>query len=281
MSTKKQNTNTRDNANTGPATLVDGWVAIEKVVNEQNGNDADAISKIEQAVPTFTGEGTVKELKSVSDIIKKHKEDQEKRLEGVEKMVREELPKQALSSMKDLIQQKIKEEIARQVHEEVNAQIGCFLKPTLRDQIQDSEAHLRKLTDAIQNTKALKENGMIEPHELSRELEPLLGVDGAKSMWWPKDLDHLCSYDKGRMKQLLESYGLPVQESSWNANLNRFLSHIGVRFQLTVVEPDSDDAKSVEDDQKATAATADGTGSDSATAAGANDQAQTSVLVNV
>ncbi|KZT23588.1 hypothetical protein NEOLEDRAFT_1136381 [Neolentinus lepideus HHB14362 ss-1] len=269
MSGRKQNSNPRDNANAGSTTLVDGWAAIRDAIDEQSRNDADAISKIEQAVPTFTGVGTAEELQGVEDLINKHKVVQKKRLEGVRKMVEEDLPKQALSNMQDLIQKKIKEEIARQVHEEVNAQIGQFLKPTLRDQIQDSQVHLRMLEDAIKNTEVLRENATIEPHELSRELSPLR----PKSMWWPKDLDHLCSYDKGRMKQLLESYGLPVQDS-WNANLNRFLSHIGVRFQLTVMEPDSDDAKSVEGDQEAAAATGDGAGSDHATATVATNSAQ-------
>jgi len=270
MSTPKQTAH--DTANVGSAgssAILGRWTAIRDEVDEQSRKDAEAISKIEQAVPTITREGTVKELKSVGNIIKTHTEDQEKRLEGVRKMVKEELPKHALSNMQDLIQKKIKEEIARQVHGEVNAQIGQFLKPTLRDQIQDSQVHLRMLEDAIKNTEVLRENATIEPRELSREFSPLR----PKSMWWPKDLDHLCSYDKGRMKQLLESYGLPVQDS-WNANLNRFLSHIGVRVQLTMVEPDSDDAKSVEGDQEAAAATGDGAGSDHATATAATNSAQ-------
>ncbi|TFK51139.1 hypothetical protein OE88DRAFT_1660478 [Heliocybe sulcata] len=284
MAPKPQTTKTNDAAKgaapSSSSTIADGWTAIQQAINEQTRRDAEEIAKIEKAVPTFTGEGTVKELQVVDQIIKTQAEEQKVRLGEVTRMVKEDFPKQAVSKMQAEIQVKIREEIARQVEREVNDQIGSFLKPTLKDQIHDSQAHLRKLKDTIKNTDALRMNSMIEQDDFLLPLEPLLKEDGAKSMWWPENLEALCGYDKNRMSLLLTDYGLPVQ-GSWKANLDRFLSHIGVKSYLMVVEPDSDDSRSFDGDQKAATAAVDGAGSDPALAGADRTGDASTVRVNL
>jgi len=148
-----------------------------------------------------------------------------------------EVKRQINSQMKGLqadITAKIKSEIKRQVSEQVDVQIKEHLPVTLKDQLDESKKQLEVVNSSLKNSEARRKNSALRvPRDLDELLTDAATPDGGVSAFFPNDLRALFAYDLEQSQSLARDYRLPVSKIK-TENLNSFMSHIGIRFQLEV-----------------------------------------------
>jgi len=156
---------------------------------------------------------------------------QDGRINDIRVLVRDNLKVQIAEHLREQIAEQIKAEIAHQVKDEVSNQIETHLPIPLAIQAAESQEQLAEVKVSLQNTEARRHNNHLGRTSLDEPLAPLLRADGTASEKYPASLRALFSYEPDVVKELLQEYGLPPHPVR-EGNLNRFMSFVGVNFQL-------------------------------------------------
>ncbi|RPD78469.1 hypothetical protein L226DRAFT_457423 [Lentinus tigrinus ALCF2SS1-7] len=172
--------------------------------------------------------------------IKAHDTLQEERVADVRKMIKVEIKELAGKALREQIHEQIKLEVAKQVKEQMEAQIHEHLPVPLAQQAEESRHQIVEVTHALENSEARRKNANLRPSpsNLSDALEVVLKPDGTKSKLYPANLRSLFAYDNTRARELLKDFGLH-DHGVLEKNLNRFMAHIGIRFELVPVSANS------------------------------------------
>ncbi|KAI0743388.1 hypothetical protein C8Q80DRAFT_1180653 [Daedaleopsis nitida] len=173
------------------------------------------------------------EILALRQQIRKQEKRQEKRVNEIKRMLKEDIKLQAEEQMRDGIRAQIRSEIVKQVKDQMAAQIPAHLPVPLRTQAAESRQQLAEVKIALDNSEARRANAILRPSpsNMTDTLSVVLKPDGTKSALYPANLRSLFSYENAKMKELLKDFGLHdygVPEK----NLNRFMAHIGIRFEI-------------------------------------------------
>jgi len=211
--------------------MEDSWVDIGKTYD----NLHDQSVKLATLSPTLPK--TTQEIQILRDEIRSRTKENDDAIKEMKNSVEVEVKRQINSQMKGLqadITAKIKSEIKRQVSEQVDVQIKEHLPVTLKDQLDESKKQLEVVNSSLKNSEARRKNSALRvPRDLDELLTDAATPDGGVSAFFPNDLRALFAYDLEQSQSLARDYRLPVSKIK-TENLNSFMSHIGIRFQLEV-----------------------------------------------
>ncbi|KAK7691726.1 hypothetical protein QCA50_005126 [Cerrena zonata] len=172
-----------------------------------------------------------KSLNELTEKVKKQEKKQEVQVQKVKSMIQVDLMDKMGTEMQAFIEEEIKKQIALQVREQVRDQLKEHIPLSLEERVHGSHEQVVRVRHALQNSEARRHNASLETDNLYDELKVVLKPDGTKSTKWPIDLQTMFSYTTAMLRDLMRDYELS-DYGSREKNLNRFMSHIGIRFQL-------------------------------------------------
>ncbi|KAJ6593538.1 hypothetical protein B0H19DRAFT_24379 [Mycena capillaripes] len=146
---------------------------------------------------------------------------------------REDVKERIAANLRDDILEHIRMEVAAQVKEQVDVQIREQIPISLKEQSMNNKTQLQDARTSLTNSAARKKNANLRIQNLDEPLVVVLKSDGTKGKLFPADLRSLLSYDAVNIRNLVKDYGL-VEDEVRDVNVNRFLGHIGILFQLVV-----------------------------------------------
>ncbi|OCH89883.1 hypothetical protein OBBRIDRAFT_793874 [Obba rivulosa] len=211
-------------------------------LREQMGKASSRLEVLAKGLKTFSEEpvkvsnvqamdNASKQLQELASDMRSHQKKQSTRIEGVKTVLKTKLKDQVAEQMKAQIQEQIKAEILLQVKVQIDLQIREHLLVPLQDVVGESKRQLVEVDHALQNSSARRVNALLRGTNLDDTLGVVLKPDGSKSKLYPANLRSLFAYDDAMTNELLKHHGLTCYDQR-EKNLNRFLSHIGVHFQL-------------------------------------------------
>ncbi|KAL5638186.1 hypothetical protein ACGC1H_005027 [Rhizoctonia solani] len=156
---------------------------------------------------------------------------QEARIADIKHIVKDVLKEQIAEHMRPQIQEQIRLELTRQVREAVQEQITEHLPVSLQDQADESKRQLIEVRNSLLNSEARRSNATLRSTNLDDTLAPVVKANGEESALSPQTLRQLFSYDSAQARALVRDYGLREHDVR-ERNLNRFMAHIGVQFNL-------------------------------------------------
>jgi len=174
---------------------------------------------------------TANQIRHLRRQMRNQEKHQDARINDIKALVRDNLKVQIAEHLREQIAGQIKDEIANQVKDEVSHQIETHLPIPLAIQATESHEQLAEVRVSLQNNEARLYNSHLERSKFQEPLAPLLRADGTPSEKYPATIKALFSYEPDVIKELLQEYGLPLHTIR-ESNVNRFLSFVGVRFQL-------------------------------------------------
>jgi len=158
---------------------------------------------------------------------------QEERIQEVKVLLRDVLKDQIADHLRGHVYQMIREQIQGQVAEQVAIQLGEQIPASLKEQVRDHRKQIEDVRKSLFNSEARRANALLRSNHLTEHLHPLLRPNGETCAIFPKDLASLFACTAASAKQLVADYELPEAEGdSRERNLNRFMAHIGVAFQM-------------------------------------------------
>ncbi|KAH7329816.1 hypothetical protein B0J17DRAFT_679793 [Rhizoctonia solani] len=156
---------------------------------------------------------------------------QEARIADIKHIVKDVLKEQIAEHMRPQIQEQIRLELTRQIHDAVQEQITEHLPVSLQDQAEESKRQLIEVRNSLLNSEARRSNATLRSTNLDDALAPVVKANGEESALAPQTLRQLFSYDSAQARALVRDYGLREHDVR-ERNLNRFMAHIGVQFNL-------------------------------------------------
>jgi len=186
-------------------------------------------------------ENASKQLEELRSDMQTYQKKQNSRVEGVKSMIQTKLKDQVAEQMKAQVDEQIKVEIALQVKAQVDLQIREHLTASLKEVVDESKRQLAEVAHALQNSEARRTNALLRSTSLDEALAVVLKPDGCKSKLYPANLRSLFAYDAAMAKELLKQHGL-AHDDQREKNLNKFLSHIGVHFELVTLPLTAEEA---------------------------------------
>ncbi|KAF8678656.1 hypothetical protein RHS04_05208 [Rhizoctonia solani] len=156
---------------------------------------------------------------------------QEARIADIKHIVKDVLKEQIAEHMRPQIQEQIRLELRQQIQAAVKEQISEHLPVSLQDQADESKRQLIEVRNSLLNSEARRANATLRSTNLDDALAPVVKANGEESALAPQTLRQLFSYDSAQARALVRDYGLREHDVR-ERNLNRFMAHIGVQFNL-------------------------------------------------
>ncbi|KAH9927985.1 uncharacterized protein BXZ73DRAFT_90666 [Epithele typhae] len=178
------------------------------------------------------------EIVLLRDQLSLHQSAQTERVTAIKYILKNEVKHQTADSLKTEIRESIKLEIEREVKRQVDEQIGEHIPVPLPQQREDFRTEIADVRRAFDNAEARRKNALIRPNpdSLKDELAVVSKPDGSRSKQYPANLNSLFAYSAIQAQRLLRDFELH-DDGMLERNLNRFMSHIGIRFELVPVPP--------------------------------------------
>ncbi|KAJ7502929.1 hypothetical protein B0H11DRAFT_1987057 [Mycena galericulata] len=175
-----------------------------------------------------------RDIQALRKQIREEKKKGEREIEKFKRTARDEVKEQIVANLRNDILEQIRQEVSAQVQQQVDAQIQEQIPISLKQQSTNNKTQLHDAKTSLTNSAARKRNASLRIQNLDESLAVVLKTDGTKGKLFPADLRSLLSYDVGHARDLVTDYGL-VDDDVREVNLNRFLGHIGILFQLVIV----------------------------------------------
>ncbi|EJD40258.1 hypothetical protein AURDEDRAFT_115906 [Auricularia subglabra TFB-10046 SS5] len=159
---------------------------------------------------------------------------QEERMREVEVLLRDVLKSQIAEHLSGAVRNMVRDGIQKRVKERVAEELSKQVPAQLKDQLAEHKKQLEDVRHGLFNSEARRANALLRSSHLTEPLHPLLTPGGAPSPIFPKDLATLFGATTSTARALLKEHGLPDprEDETRERMLNRFMSHIGVAFQM-------------------------------------------------
>ncbi|KAJ7496967.1 hypothetical protein FB451DRAFT_1209425 [Mycena latifolia] len=181
-----------------------------------------------------TSQDAMREIQALRKQIREENKKGDKSIQKFKQMARDDVKLQIAANLRNDILDEIRMQVAAQVKQQVDLQIQEQIPISLRQQSMDNKTQLQIAKTSLTNSAARKKNSGLRIQNLDESLALVLKADGTKGKLFPADLRSLLSYDATNVRDLVKDYWL-IDDDVREVNLNRFLGHIGVLFQLVVV----------------------------------------------
>jgi len=163
--------------------------------------------------------------------IRAHEKKQEERGEQIKIMLEEVLTQKIADQLRAELGKMVREDVESHVRDEVTRQMAIHIPILLEKQNREHRRQIAEIRKNLHNSESRRANSLLKSNNLFDPLHPLLRPNGEKSSIFPRTLAATFSLGTDVSKLLCQEYNLPGTESK-ESNLNRFLHHIGVGFQM-------------------------------------------------
>jgi len=141
------------------------------------------------------------------------------------------LKEQIAAHLSIFVQEQIRQKIQERVEGQVREQLQKQIPEELRAQVREHKKQIELVERALYNSEARRANSTLRQRSLNILLRPLRLPNGEDCPRFPKDLATLFALNAESARQLVTDFDLP-DANNREINLNRFMSHIGVAFQM-------------------------------------------------
>jgi len=171
------------------------------------------------------------QIKHMRHKIRKHEKRQEERAEEMKNTLMDVLKQQISDQLRAELSKLVREEVENQVRDEVTRQMAIHIPILLDKQNREHRRQIAEIRKNLHNSESRRANSLLKSNNLFDPLHPLLRPNGEKCSIFPKTLAATFAVGPEVAKLLCQEFHLPETESK-ESNLNRFLHHIGVGFQM-------------------------------------------------
>ncbi|CCM00157.1 uncharacterized protein FIBRA_02185 [Fibroporia radiculosa] len=212
--------------------------------------------KVTELVPTI---GALHQIEGVRAQFDEQKKVQEERMQAVKEQIADEMKNLVRTRLKDQVGVIVRAVVKREVASRVQKQLQLHIPGTLKEELEEYKRHVIEVKRSLHNAEAKRHNALIRSASLDEPLHPLLRpleqVQGSRPAYdlepptasrsFPRDIEMLIKSPHNVVKELLRDYGLveptkrkgETQHGSREEDINRFMSFIGVGFQLVPSSP--------------------------------------------
>ncbi|KAF7799892.1 hypothetical protein EIP86_011134 [Pleurotus ostreatoroseus] len=155
------------------------------------------------------------------------------KIDEVRELIRAQFKKQAEKHLGPAIKDDIARELPEQIKAQVQVQIKQYLPMSFKEQLKETEEHTTLIKNALKNSEARRYNADLGQGNIQDKLEVVLTPKGAESKLFPHNLNSLLHYEDDKLEQLLQEYELIPQPKQRYDMINRFMAHIGMSFSVT------------------------------------------------
>ncbi|EJT96697.1 hypothetical protein DACRYDRAFT_102770 [Dacryopinax primogenitus] len=135
------------------------------------------------------------------------------------------------------VKDSVRTEVEQRVMERVAEQISQKIPAELLEDVQDHKVQLSHVRRSLHNSEARRANSLLRTNNINEPLTPLMRSNGEISPFFPHDLSSLFASPAPVARQLVSDYDLTIDPDSRERNLNKFMGHIGVGFQMVPAPP--------------------------------------------
>jgi len=171
------------------------------------------------------------QIKHMRHKIRAHEKKQEERAKELETRLMEVLKEQIYQQLRAELSKIVRDEVENQVRDEVTRQMAIHIPILLEKQNREHRRQIAEIRKNLHNSESRRANSLLKSNNLFDPLHPLLRPNGEKCSIFPRTLANTFSMGLDVSKLLCHEFNLPETESK-EGNLNRFLHHIGVGFQM-------------------------------------------------
>ncbi|KDQ20022.1 hypothetical protein BOTBODRAFT_51374 [Botryobasidium botryosum FD-172 SS1] len=188
----------------------------------------EATTKFAGLVPAVKFSHELYRLQKRLEMQDRKQEDQTNELKS---LLTDVLKEQIAAHLGIFVQEQIRQKIQERVEEQVRVQLQKQIPEELRAQVREHKIQIELVERALYNSEARRENSSLRQRDLSKPLRALRLPNGEENPRFPKNLATLFALDTESARQLVTDFDLP-DANNREINLNRFMSHIGVAFQM-------------------------------------------------
>ncbi|KAF7315175.1 hypothetical protein MIND_00031900 [Mycena indigotica] len=174
------------------------------------------------------------EIQSLRKQIREEHKKSQQEIQQFKREARDEVKERIAANLKEDLLEFIRKEITTQVESEVNVQLQQLFPISLKQQSVNNKAQLREAKTSLSNSAARKKNAQLRINDLDEPMMPVLKADGTRSTLFPADLRALLDYGVEDVRGLVRDLGLSEDAQNKLVNINTFLGHVGVMFELVV-----------------------------------------------
>ncbi|KAH9946436.1 hypothetical protein B0H21DRAFT_693650 [Amylocystis lapponica] len=217
---------------------------------------SEQTTKVAELGPTIDA---MHQIRLVRKQLSEQHQRQEERMQGVKKLLSEDLKVQLRDYLTPQVNLIVKEIIQREVAERVQRQLRAQVPEKLREEVKHYKHQITTVKHSLHNSEARRHNSLICSSGLDEPLRPLLRPlpMPTPSPLFPHDLASLTRLEPEAIKALLNDYGLVASaphraespegssaapakkvrfevavdeedKMSFRENMNRFIQYIGV-----------------------------------------------------
>ncbi|KAI0753511.1 hypothetical protein C8Q80DRAFT_516914 [Daedaleopsis nitida] len=157
---------------------------------------------------------------------------QEEQISELQDLLHEVLEKDVMEHMTKLIQAGLLEEIDALVAEHVELLLPEYIPQNIQEELRGYKSQLQGLERALHNSESRRANATLE--KLHEGVATLLTDQDKVSQNFPRTLGEMISVSAETAASLMKEYGLGEPAPSRERNINRFLQHCGITYQLKV-----------------------------------------------
>lgn len=174
---------------------------------------------------------TTHQVKHIRQKLKAHEQKQETQIEELRTHLSGALKDQIAEQLRSELKKIIEVEVQLQVRDEVTRQLVIATPGILEKASREHRRQILEIRKNLHNSESRRANSLLKSNNLFDPLHPLLRPNGEKSSIFPRTLaaTFACGVDVSKL--LCREFHLAETESK-ESNLNRFLHHIGVGFQM-------------------------------------------------
>jgi len=174
---------------------------------------------------------TAHKIKHIRQKLKSHEIKQDQKMEALKYQLEGALKDKIAEEIRLELGKTIAGEVEKQVRDEVTRQMAIHIPILMEKQNKEHRRQIIEIRKNLHNSEARRANSLLKSNNLFDPLHPLLRPNGEKCSIFPKTLASVFSSGPEVSKLLCTEFSLPETDSK-ESNLNRFLHHIGVGFQM-------------------------------------------------
>lgn len=179
------------------------------------------------------------QMQSLQNRITRQDERYTDALEEVKDLLKNVIQVQLFEYLRQRVEEMIDDVFEEEVERQVAIELEEHLPQALQDQLHEHRAHLDEVQRSLRNSEARRANAVLRYSNMREPLHPLVTNAGVVSPQFPRDLAELFALDGAKAKALVTEYELSDISESKERNLNKFMQHCGIMYQMVPTLPSS------------------------------------------
>jgi len=176
--------------------------------------------------------GGAQEIKSIRSQIKEQDRKHKHGLEEIELILKDLLANKVVEQLKRQVEEEVASQIDQLVEEQVALCLKTHIPQELQDELAEQKRELKEVRRQLHNSESRRSNATLRLNSPNDHLQTILMSNGEISTHFPDTLKGLFKLDAKTSKALMLDYEIPDASDSRERNLNRIMQFFGVSYQV-------------------------------------------------